>query len=100
MTSDKKINEKLFNSNKEKSKHLKKQKPEFQEFLLTLKTFIATQNKGDNIPKINNYIKKGFKGNIEPRHVDEILRELLGWKDLPRLAMRMAVEASIGRPWH
>jgi len=98
MTSDKKINEKLFNSNKEKSKHLKKQKPEFQEFLLTLKTFIATQNKGDNIPKINNYIKKGFKGNIEPRHVDEILRELLGWKDLPRLAMRMAVEASIGRP--
>ena len=98
MKSDDAISRKLSITDKEMPKHYKKQKPEFEDFLSTLKYFPTAQNKRDNIPKIYNYIRKGFKGNIETRHVDEILRELLGWKDLSRLAMRMAVEASAGHP--
>lgn len=98
MKSDDAISKKLSNADREMPKHFKKEKPEFQEFLLTLRTLIAGQSKKDSLPRIYNYIKRGFKGNVERKHDDEILQELFGWKDLPRLAMRMAVEASTGRP--
>jgi hypothetical protein len=98
MKSDDSISKNQSNTDSEMSKHFKKEKPEFQEFLLMLRTLVAGQSKKDSLPRIYNYIKRGFKGNVERKHLDEILQELFGWKDLPRLAMKMAVEASIGRP--
>ncbi|MBA7716365.1 hypothetical protein ES703_125436 [subsurface metagenome] len=81
------------------SKETNREKPSFQDSLLLLKSAIINSKGKDPVTAAFKCVKRGFKEKITPQHLDEICQKIIyPWEHFPRLAVKLVIEVSTGRP--